>query len=50
MIRFSDILFAVAALLLVAAPWTVLDGRLVIYGIGVATLVAAACCRFILKD
>ena len=46
MIRFSDILFTLSALLLVAAPWTAIDGRLVVYGMGVAALLAAAIFRF----
>lgn len=50
MIRFSDILFTLSALLLVAAPWTAIDGRLVVYGMGCALLLAATCSRFILKD
>jgi hypothetical protein len=50
MIRFSDLLFTLSALLLVAAPWINVDGRLVVYGMGVAVLLAGTCSRFILKD
>jgi len=50
MIRFSDVLFTLSTLLLVAAPWVDIDGRLVVYGMGVAVLLAGACLRFIFND
>jgi len=50
MIRFSDVLFTLSTLLLVAAPWVDIDGRLVVYGMGCAVLLAATCSRFIFKD